>query len=298
MLAVAAAFSFGLQALAQTKPPPVIVVTIKPLHSLVAGVTKGLTEPKLLLASEASAHTYALRPSDSAALQSAQVIVRVSPNLETFLTGPIETLAGKARVVSMSAVPGITALPVRDAGGAGQGAVPEGAAFIDPHLWLDPGNAKALVLETVRVLSALDPAHAAIYGANADAVAARLDQLDADLRTAFAGLQAKPFVTFHDVTQYLERRYGLHASAIAFSPERQPSAARIAAVRERIAALGAPCVFAEPQFPPKLIETVTEGTGAKLGALDETGSTIAPGPDHYFLFMEKVAASLKECLSR
>jgi len=99
------------------------------------------------------------------------------------------------------------------------------------------------------------------------------------------------------VTQYLEKRYGLHGlGAITLSPERPPGAKRLSEIRDTISRAKAICVFSEPQFPPKLVEMLTEGTDAKRGVLDEIGAAIPPGAGQYFEFMRADAKSLASCL--
>ena len=103
---------------------------------------------------------------------------------------------------------------------------------------------------------------------------------------------------FHDAYQYFERSFGLKASgAIAIHPENPASAAGLTALRQTIAGSNATCVFSEPQFDPKLVDVLTEGTTAKIGILDPLGATEEPGPDLYFNVMEALARSLAECLS-
>jgi zinc transport system substrate-binding protein len=97
-------------------PPPSTVVSIAPIHSLVAGVMAGVGEPVLLVKGGASPHTYTLKPSDAAALAGAQIVFRVGPGLETFLDHPLETLAGQADVVDLADAPGLTLMPLREGG--------------------------------------------------------------------------------------------------------------------------------------------------------------------------------------
>ncbi len=146
--------------------------------------------------------------------------------------------------------------------------------------------------------SAIDPEHAAQFKANAESLKAKLSLLDDELKRNASAVANKPFVTFHDVTQYFEKRYGLKSiGAITVSPERAPGAKRLAAIRDKIKEGAVICVFSEPQFPPKLVGTLIEGTSAKQGVLDEIGAELAAGPDQYFALMRKNAASLTACLS-
>jgi zinc transport system substrate-binding protein len=97
-------------------PPPSVVVSIAPVHSLVAGVMAGVGEPTLLVKGGASPHTYTMKPSDAAALSGAQIVFRVGPGLEAFLDDPLATLASQADVVDLSEAPGLRLLPLREGG--------------------------------------------------------------------------------------------------------------------------------------------------------------------------------------
>jgi zinc transport system substrate-binding protein len=88
------------------------------------------------------------------------------------------------------------------------------------------------------------------------------------------------------------------AGSITVSPETIPGAARVSEIHDKVGTLGATCVFAEPQFEPRLISVVTEGTTARSGVLDPEAATLKEGPDLYFDLMRGLAASLKSCLSR
>jgi zinc transport system substrate-binding protein len=282
---------------------PRVVVTIKPAHSLAAAILEGVAQPKLLLEGAASPHAYSIKPSDAEALAEADAVVRVSDNLEVFLDKAIATLPGKARVIDLENAPGLTLLPVRTVGADMRDAVPEGNEHrhdhgpIDVHFWLDPANAIKIAAYLAEEFAAMDTEHAAQYRANASKLKARLEALDAELKSRFEGLSGKSFIVFHDVTQYLEKRYGLNGlGAVTLSPERPPGAKRLSAIREKIKAAKALCVFSEPQFPPKLVDMLTEGTGAKRGVLDEIGAGLPAGPDQYFALMRSDAESLAACL--
>ncbi len=302
--------ALGLLVASGTAPAasPRVVVTIKPVHSLAAAILEGIAEPKLLLNGAASPHSYALKPSDARAVNEADAVIFVSKNLEGFLTKAIESLPAKARAIELEETPGLRLLPVRQAGL--QQASDESAEETeeheghfhnrngsDVHFWLDPMNAVAITRHLAREFSAMDPEHEAQYQANAAKLEAALTSLDAELKATLAGLSDRSFIVFHDVTQYLETRYGLRSvGAIAVSPEREPGAKRLAAVRAKIEETKAICVFSEPEFPPKLVQMLTAGTKAKRGVLDEVGAAIPPGPGQYFALMRADAASLAGCL--
>jgi zinc transport system substrate-binding protein len=318
------ALSLILSAAAPACAEPLrVVATIPPIHSLAAAVMDGAGTPDLLVKGASSEHTYALRPSDARLLSHADVVIRVSENLETFLNKPITTLSQKATVVTLADIPGMTLLPPREGGAfeahhhetAAHGAEAEpghkGAepvadhdeakegAPIDPHLWLDAGNAALIADHLAAALGKAHPEDAARFAANAATLKERLTALDTELKSELSGIGDARFIVFHDAYHYFEARYGLFASgSITFSPERQPGAARLEAIRTKIAEAKSACVFSEPQFEPKLVSRLVEGTTAKTGTLDGLGANLTAGPDLYFTMMRNLAASLKSCLSR
>ena len=173
-----------------------------------------------------------------------------------------------------------------------------GHGEFDPHVWLDPVNAKAIVHKIEEALVKADPEHASTYEANAHKMMDKLDSLTAELREELEPVHEKGFIVFHDAYQYFEQRFDLAAiGSITVSPEVMPGAERVSELRDKISELSATCVFSEPQFEPKLVETLVEGTGARTGVLDPLGATLAKGPDLYFQLLRNMASSLKKCLS-
>ncbi len=96
--------------------PPEVVVSIKPLHSLVASVMGDVGAPSLLLKGAASPHSYSLRPSDAKALNRAKLVFWVGEGMETFLVQPLEALSEQARLVEIAELPEIELLAAREGG--------------------------------------------------------------------------------------------------------------------------------------------------------------------------------------
>jgi zinc transport system substrate-binding protein len=278
---------------------PKVVVGVKPIHSLVAGVMAGVGEPALIVSGGVSPHEYALKPSDAARLERADIVFWIGPSFESFLAKPLTALATKAEIVELGRTPGITLLPAREGGAWEEDEDHHAASALeeDGHLWLDPENAKAIVRYAVLRLSAHDPADAERYAANGAALLERIAALDERLRQNFAPAKRVPFVVFHDAYQYLEHRYGLAAiGSITVSPEHLPGARRLQEIHNKIASLGARCVFSEPPFTPRLVETLIAGTKARAGVLDPEAVALSRGPDLYFQLMDGLADNLVRCL--
>lgn len=285
-----------------------VVVTSKPIHSLVASVMAGIGNPTLLVGGTASPHSYAMKPSDAQKVNTANVFFRVSEALEPFTGKVVASLPKSVRVVSLGEAPGLKLLDRRQ-GGAFEAHDPghnhdhkpgdkdHDHEQHDPHVWLDPDNAKAMVRQIADVLAEVAPDKAAAIRTNAEAETARIDALSAELERELKPLTGKPFAVYHDAYQYLENRFGLNAvGSLTVSPDAAPSGRRLRELRKKITTANAKCVFAEPQFEARVNKSVIEGTTARSGVLDPEGTLLTPGTDLYPALMRNLAKSLKACL--
>ena len=298
-----------------------VVTSIKPVHSLVAAVMQGVGTPDLIVEGAGSPHTYALKPSQAKQLQEADLVFWMSHDLEAFLEKSIDGIATKAVSVPLMESHGLMTLGFREGGAFDDHGHDEhddhdehdkdddhdhekhddhdehDHGEVDPHVWLDPENAKAMVHEIEEALAKADPANAATYESNAEAVMAKLDSLVAEIDSELQPVKGRGYIVFHDAYQYFENRFGVSAiGSITVSPEVLPGAERISDLQEKVRSLDATCVFSEPQFEPKLVATVTENTNARTGVLDPLGTAIDKGPNLYFTLIRNMASSLKNCL--
>ncbi len=306
-----AALSFALFAVFgspaySAETPPSVVVSIKPLHSLVAAIMQGVGKPYLLIKGASSPHTYSMRPSDAAELQGADLIFWAGPALEAFLEKPLASLTGDATPVALMNAPGVDLLPPRENGNFEPEDHDEEHADgdhhhdeeIDPHFWLDPENARAAARTIALTLSARDPQHAALYTQNAATLDKKILSLEERLKESTAPLAGRPFIVFHDAYQYFERRFAITATgSITVNPQAQPGAARIAQIEEKLKQLNTVCIFTEPQFAPRLVQTLTTENNVRSGELDPLGASIPEGPDMYEDLLVSLADALKSCLS-
>ncbi|MBL8894585.1 MAG: zinc ABC transporter substrate-binding protein ZnuA [Rhizobiales bacterium] len=313
-LAAGTALALALMASAAGAAPRV-VASIKPIHSIAASIMKGAGEPELLLDAAVSEHTAQLKPSQVEALQNADLILVVGDNLEAFFRKALENpeIAGK-RTLTVAEAPGVKTLPVREGGlwephhheeAEGDGDHDHDAEEAqehehegpDPHVWMDPENAKAMAAAIAAELSKQDPQNAATYTANVKAFDDEMDALSKAIETEIAPVREKRFIVFHDAYQYFENRFGLAAAgSITLNPEATPGAKRLSEIHHRIEDTGSVCVFAEPQFESKYVETVVEGTKARTGVLDGLGAKMKPGPAAYAGMMKALTDELTQCL--
>lgn len=300
----ALALTVALAALPARADAPRVAADIPPVHSLVARVMQGVGEPALILPPGASPHGYAMRPSEAAALAGAAVVVRMGDTLTPWLGRAVDALSPEAVSLDLLETEGTTLLGYRE--GAAFGHHDHSAeadrdapdhASVDPHAWLDPGNAKVWLGAIATSLAEADPGNAVTYARNAAAGRAELDALIAELSETLEPVRGRPFIVFHDAFHYFEHGFGVEAAgAITLGDGSSPGPARIADIREAIRQTGATCVFTEPQFAPDLIETVVEGTGARMATLDPLGAALPPGPDLYPRLLRGLAHELADCL--
>lgn len=302
---------------------PKVIASVVPVHGIVSAVMGDTGKPELLLEGSLSEHRATFTPQQISELGKADLVFIVGRGLEAKLSqmSGTEAVNGK-RFVELAKAPGITTYPIREGGtweahdhdhdhdhdhghdhGGGhdhahEEEAVEGVLTEDPHVWLDPANAKAMAAQVAAELTRVDPANAAAYAANAQAFSQSLDALSGRITAELAPVKDTPFIVFHDAYQYFERRFGLAgAGSISDVSAAAPSAKRLREVRGKIESVKAACVFREPQYDGKVVATVIEGTGAREGVLDPLGAGLTPGPEAYQQLLDDLAKSFRACLA-
>jgi len=277
---------------------PRVVVSLKPVHGLVADVMKGVGEPYLLLTASANPHSHALRPSEARKLVQANVVFWVGSNLEGFLRKPLLNLPSGSHVVPLLRNHRLLRLKQRQ-GGIWEIDDPDrnkGSEF-DPHIWLDPRNARVIVRQIVAVLSQIDPDNTANYEINGKRLGLELTKLERDIDELLAPVRTLPYFVLHGAYQYFEFRFRTHGiGAIALDHDHKPGARRIAMIRQRLRVGDVRCLFQEAEFSSKIVTALTEGTATRVGVLDPIGKSVHPGPGAYSRILRDLAGNLKKCL--
>ena len=298
----------GAPGTAAGQSKPSVVVTSKPAHSLAAAVMEGIAPPALLIDSASSPHTYAMKPSDAQKVNGADLFIRISEALEPFTAKVIKALPSRVETLTLAEADGVSLLARRSGGtfeahghgGKGHRHAHREAGSKDshdPHIWLDPANAKAMGRAIGAALMRKLPNEATRIEANVAALHARIDRVASEIESTLKPVAGRPFVVFHDSTQYFEQRFGLAAAgSITVSPDVQPSAKRLSELRAKLMTLSTVCVFSEPGLQHRVISSVTEGTRARSGLVDPEGLALEAGPNLYFTLMKGLAREIKGCL--
>ena len=282
-----------------------VVASILPVHSLVSAVTHGVVTPVMILPGNMSPHFHQLRPSQARALHQADVVFWVGPGMESFLTRSLEGLGPETRVVGLMESPGIRPLRNREhvdwLRHHFESSEEEGDHHplgVDSHIWLSPDNARRLVHEIVRVLVEVDASNRALYTRNGEKTAARISKLAEILSTNLGPVREIPYIVFHDAYRYFEDYFELSAlGAVTASPERAPSAKRVAALRDLITQNDIKCMFVAPQHSQSWVNALSDDHDVRVGVLDPLGAELEPGRHAYFTLMRANASALINCLS-
>jgi zinc transport system substrate-binding protein len=164
----------------------------------------------------------------------------------------------------------------------------------DPHIWLDPSNAKIILKEMAEHLIEKDQKNASVYKSNLKKALKDLDKLTktvkSDLNKDFKS------IVFHDAYQYFEKRFDVNVlGAFTVNTDVMPGAEQLAEIREIIEHDKVSCVFSEPQFNPDIINAVAKDMNISTGVLDPLGATLNPGKDLYFDLIGNMSKSFKGC---
>jgi zinc transport system substrate-binding protein len=301
---------------------PRVLVSIKPIHSLVAAVMEGAGQPELLVTdTSTSPHSYALRPSDALKMEQAEIIFWVGESYETFLKSRLEALSHTVTVVKLSESPDLNLYPMRQGGFWGvephcacecqqhfgdeedhdhdHGDAHQAYA-VDGHLWLAPNNARAIVAHVAKTLADKDPINAPLYMANAEKMYGQLSDLAQELTEMLEPVKGIHYLLVHDFMQYFDRFFGTEAvGVIRIHPEIEPSMAHMVQVQKRLVEQRiAHCLFAEPQFDQKRLKKMAESAKVHFGILDYLGSDLEPGPSCYFEIMRRLGLNLVKSLNK
>ena len=295
-----------------------VVASIKPIHSLASYLMDGVKKPDLIVDGYASPHGFAMKPSHAKMLQEADLIFWVGEDIESFLVKPLGSIAKKAEKIELMEIRGINKLKFRERnifeghddhghkeddhddhakkedGHDDHGHEGHAHGEFDPHIWLDPLNAKKILKEMAKHLIENDQENESIYKENLKKANKDLDKLVKQVKSELN----KDFksIVFHDAYQYFEKRFKVNVlGAFTVNTDVLPGAEQLSEIREIIEHEKVTCVFSEPQFNPNIINAVAKDTNIKTGVLDPLGATLNPGKGLYFDLISNMAKSFKGC---
>ena len=276
-----------------------VVATIKPIHSLVAGVMDGLGSPSLIVDGSNSPHNFSLKPSHAKMIEDAEIIFWVGEDLETFMIKSLESIANNATKVSFMDLDSIIKLKFKEENileveGYDDDHDKHADGEFDAHIWLDPKNAIEIVNEIAKTLSLKDPNNKNVYYSNAEKLNHSLNELIKKINLSIN--KDARFIVFHDAYQYFEKRFDVSsAGALILNEEALPSAKKVSEIHKIIKKQNINCIISEPQFNPNIIKSIAQDSSILTRSFDPLGSSFDTNKNLYFEMILSLSNSLKDC---
>ena len=270
---------------------PNVVVSIRPIHSIVSALMDGVSEPKLLLDSNESAHTFHLKPSQLNMLSKADLVITIGDRFEKGLSKGLRHIDEK----SLLAVSEINDLRIYTS--RNQDGISETEGHKDLHLWLDVDNVQIIAQHISERLIELDPSNTNSYKANFLELESKLDQLNEVLQLQLEPLKSAPFAVFADRLQYLEKKFKMQRPVI-ITPYHgsRLSINKALKAKNSMKNLGVKCLIYGPENTSKQVAVLSEGLNINTHSIDIIGVKLNTGSEQYFHLMKEISTQLATCL--
>lgn len=280
--------SFASPALASD--PLNVVVTVPVLKDFAEQVGGSRVRVRSLLSGSENEHTYSPKPGDLLAVRQADVFIEVGMGLEVWVEALVRN-AGHRGMVVVTTSEGLAREADRTADGHGHS-----HSDGNPHVWLDPENAKLMVGRIAEAFAGADPAHAGEYRANRDRYVRAITALAAELAERVRPVADRRLVVHHPAWPYFARRFGFEiAGEIVTQPGAEPSARHLRTLVEKIREGRIRVIISEPQLNQKLPRILAEESGARMVVLTAMPGGL-PGTDTYLDMLRYNVTKLVEAL--
>ena len=267
--------------------PSEIVVSIKPIHSIVTGLMKDIGTPGLLIKGSQTPYDFTVTATETAQLKSAKLVIWVGPELEKNLEPVIAKLPLSTTVAELLANSRLKILPSRS-----------DPSLRDPFFWMDDRNIIILVDELTDLLMQIDPARSHVYARNRREMLVPLRRIDKEYEYGYRGLKAGIGVTYFDTLQYFEQAYALGIlDRVTGTPWDSETAANMLKVRNRIQQNEAVCLFVDTSMQAGNLELIVKDQQINIGKLDVLGRNFSAGADLYLQMMQYNTDVIKQCLN-
>ncbi|OCG08093.1 zinc ABC transporter substrate-binding protein [Gilliamella sp. wkB178] len=276
-----------------------VISSVKPIGFITEAITTGVVDTDVLLPDGASPHTYFLKPSDLVKLKSAELVIWVGEDMETFMPTVLKNV-DKQKQIELMSVPEIEVL-LQTGNEKHEDSHDNHSdshhGEYDEHIWLSPTIAKIIAKTIHDKLITLYPDKKAIIDQNLNEFTLKLAQTEQNIAKKLISVQNKGYFVFHDAYGYFESQFGLkNLGSFTINPAVQPGVQKIYAIQQELIEQKAVCVFREPQFSPAMIEKLVSGTNVRVGELNPLGTGIILTKDAYSQFLLKLTQQLLDCL--
>ncbi|MGE6439173.1 metal ABC transporter solute-binding protein, Zn/Mn family, partial [Psychrobacter sp. NPDC078370] len=260
-----------------------VSVSNYPLFLLSEAVTEGAPSANRLLQAGEVGHHGSISPGDIKAIKDSKFVVWFGEPLENNLAASLKTAPNAIALFEFDA---FNRQPLRDVKG---GTI---AGTLDPHIWLDPENAKAITRALAVIHSHANPQYKDLYQANAKKFAQQLDrEVTAFEQTSIqSASKTRPYWAYHDAYQYIEDSLHLTlVGSLSVDHHLSPKASQLRWLNE--------------QRPAKQMCLVSPSEPAKglLAKLQPVKSTVQPedmsSSDDFISGWQSMAKQIYQCIS-
>jgi len=278
---------------------PMVVVSIKPIHSIVSSLMDGIAKPELLLQSNNSAHTFHLKPSQIKMIENAQLVITISDKFEIGLNKVLKNLdeSSHFQIISLSNlnIHRYRADIIYDDDEQEQQS--QEALMNDMHLWLDIENIKKISRHINSLLIDIDPVNENKYIKNFNILTSKLDALEIEINSQIRPFSTKRYAAYSDTMQYFEKNYNLGRPVIV-TPYHgaRLSINRTLAAKNTIKDLNVSCLLYGSEVRKSQISVLSEGLNLKAIKIDIIGQEFTSGPGQYFKLMKRISNQTSSCL--
>lgn len=280
-----------------------IVTSVKPIGFIAEAIGHNVIDTEILLPDGASAHTYSLKPSDLVRLKSAELIIWIGEDMESFLPGILKGIDNKKQLELSTDYRIKALLRGEDAHDREEHENDEADDHdhhhgqFDMHIWLSPKIAKIIAKIIHDKLEEIYPEKSAVLNENLSNFIDELRETEQIIAKQLNNVQNKGYFVFHDAYGYFETEFGLNnLGSFTINPSIQPGLKKVYEVQSELRSKQAICIFREPQFSPAIIAKLVDGTNVKIGELDPLGIDVMLSKDSYCKFLLKITQQFLNCL--
>jgi len=264
-----------------------VATTVRPLQFILEAIVGNNGTVSAVIDQNDSPHQYSISPSDRTSLAQADLLVWIGPDFEVFLTDVFSRRAERGEVLNISTIVGMQLIT-------------SGNNQLDPHLWLDSGNAVLIAEAFTDRASNLDPVNELSYRENLTRFATEIAALRNSIDAMFSAPVNSNYLVYHDAYRYFESQFGIrHGLVLLDNPEIQPSMRQVLALRSRIQELQPDCLLMEADSSRSLISTLLEGRVVHMETIDLLGNRLSGAiakVDRYAQLLRNVAEGIASCV--
>ncbi len=262
----------------------VIVTSIAPLALIGKAIVGEHGVVSSLVDAKQSGHEYSMRPFDRIEIEKAELLVWVDPGFEYYLSDVFEEQAEQTQLITFSSLPNVKLER-------------ETTGELDPHMWLNTGNAAVLAEEIALVVSVLDQENKNYFAENLEKFKAELVELEAKIAEDLVPAESYNYAVYHNAYRYFEEQFGLRHSIVLLQiPDSQPNVQEILRVRKSIQELKPRCLLTEFDSNPAIIETMLDGMEMETPIVDTLGYQVNSASDGYLELMRNLADQFNQCV--